>query len=518
MAIVHTIAVAAILIALLMMIWHYRRTRTRQASAASDAATNFDIELPQSGYGNFSFSTHAGATSEPQNLGPPPSEQIGSSKLPNSRQSMSRRWYPLRAHLAMLFVGTFRRTDSNHDAQQSYKENYKKARIDMADKSSATARELQHDEPFRSTLELLPFAVLMTNQHGQIVLVNAATAKLFGYSHDELIGASANMLVPALQTHCHAAQPAHITLPPPIRAVGGARDQVARRKDGSEFPAEITSSPIPSDGESDREPYTLTVVVDRTERYELQRNRQELTHLTRVSTLGELAGSLAHELNQPLTAILSNVQAAQRFLAAQPVNLDEVREIFQDLVADNHRASEVIRKIRALVKKGEFEAASLSLASVIGDVALLVHSDAIVRGIRLMLTISPELPPVHGDRVQVQQVVLNLLLNAFDALECRSMHDRVVVVEAALDSTGMIRTAVRDCGHGLDGDKIDKLFLPFFTSKREGLGLGLSISRSIVEMHGGRIWAENNKDQGATFYFTLPTGVATSRHRLQHEP
>jgi two-component system sensor kinase FixL len=223
-------------------------------------------------------------------------------------------------------------------------------------------------------------------------------------------------------------------------------------------------------------------------------------------------------LNQPLTAILSNAQAAQRFMATQPINLGEVREILKDLVADNHRASEVIRKIRALVKKGELEAAPLSLASVIGDVELLVHSDAIVRGIRVFLKIAPELPPVHGDRVQVQQVILNLLLNAFDALESRSTHDRVVVVGAALDGTGMIRVAVRDRGPGLAADKLDKLFTPFFTSKREGLGLGLSISRSIVQMHGGRIWAENNEDQGATFYFTLPTGAAPECARARLQP
>jgi len=205
-------------------------------------------------------------------------------------------------------------------------------------------------------------------------------------------------------------------------------------------------------------------------------------------------------------------------MTTQSVNLTEVREILQDIVADNHRASEVIRKIRALVKKSELEAAPLSLLSVVGDVALLVHSDAIVRGIRVLLRISPELPPVHGDRVQVQQVVLNLLLNAFDALESRSSLDRVVVVEATHDSAGMVRVAVRDRGMGLDHDKLDKLFMPFFTSKREGLGLGLSISRSIVEMHGGRIWAENNKDQGATFCFTLPTRVAAQHARSRHEP
>jgi two-component system sensor kinase FixL len=413
----------------------------------------------------------------------------------------------------VLAAGRFRRTVSRNRGQQGREE----AGVKVPDGSRATPRQHQQDEQFRDTLELLPFAVLMTDHHGQIILANAVTEKLFGYSKEELIGASANVLVPALQANFHAAQPVGITLAALVPAAGGARDLVARRRDGTEFPAEITANPI-SSGSEPNTPYTLTVVIDRTERYELQRNRQELAHLTRVSTLGALAGSLAHELNQPLTAILSNAQAAQRFMATQPINLAEVREILKDLVEDNHRASEVIRKIRALVKKGELEAAPLSLASVIRDVELLVHSDAIVRGIRVLLEIAPELPPVHGDRVQVQQVILNLLLNAFDALESRSAHDRVVRVGATLDSAGMIRVAVRDRGSGLAGDKFDKFFTPFFTSKREGLGLGLSISRSIVEMHGGRIWAENNKDQGATFYFTLPTRAASECARARQQP
>jgi two-component system sensor kinase FixL len=191
-------------------------------------------------------------------------------------------------------------------------------------------------------------------------------------------------------------------------------------------------------------------------------------------------------------------------MATQPINLDEVREILQDLVEDNHRASEVIRKIRVLAKKGELETAPLSVASVIEDVSVLLHTDAIVRGIRVFVNIAPNLPAARGDRVQLQQVVLNLMLNAFDALEFCSAPGPVVTVEARLDGKNTIRVAVRDNGSGISNDSIEKLFVPFYTSKREGLGLGLSISRSIVEMHGGSIWVENDSDLGATFCFTLP--------------
>ena len=176
------------------------------------------------------------------------------------------------------------------------------ARAAPLNHSGSTKPLPQDDDPFRNTLELLPFAILVTNLHGEIVLANAASEKLFGYSRAELIGASAGALVPGLLDGAHAALQIDTASAHALRTVGGSCNIFGRRKDGTEFPAEITTSPLTSHSEA----LMLTVVIDRTERHELQRNRQELAHLTRVSTLGELAASLAHELNQPLTAILSN--------------------------------------------------------------------------------------------------------------------------------------------------------------------------------------------------------------------
>jgi PAS domain S-box-containing protein len=254
--------------------------------------------------------------------------------------------------------------------------------------------------------------------------------------------------------------------------------------------------------------------IDITERYELQRSRQELAHATRISTMGVLAASLAHELIQPLTAILSNVQAAQRFMSQDSMDPVEVREILKDVADDGTRASEVIRRMRALAKKGELDIAPLDLSSVIRDVALLVQGDAIVRGVRFSMELHAALP-VNGDRVQLQQVMLNLLLNAFDAVKDCPSGRHIVVVTAESGGAGIIRVAVRDSGVGLTGDKLDKIFTPFFTSKPDGLGLGLSISRSIVEAHGGRLRAENNPDEGATFYFTLPMRAGTRDRSIQ---
>lgn len=252
----------------------------------------------------------------------------------------------------------------------------------------------------------------------------------------------------------------------------------------------------------------LGVSIDITERKraaaELQRNREDLTHVTRVSALGELAASLAHELNQPLTAILSNAQAAQRFLSARPADLEEIKEILQDIVADNIRAGDVIRRMHALVKKEHLSFTTLDLAAVIREVIQLIHSDAILRNVRLAFEAESKTTLARGDKVQLQQVVLNLLLNAFEAMKETPSPEREVMVRAHRNGAGTFEISVRDHGIGLTSDKVAKIFDPFYTTRRDGLGMGLAICRSIVEAHGGRLWAESNADRGATFYFTIP--------------
>ncbi|MFL9991047.1 ATP-binding protein [Paraburkholderia sediminicola] len=362
---------------------------------------------------------------------------------------------------------------------------------------------------FCEALALLPVATLMLDERGLMTVVNPQASRLFGYERDELVGKPVELLVHALRFDSHAPRWADPLAMPQVRGLAPLDDLCACRKDGTEFHAEIDLCAFCFDGGN----VTLAFVIDKTERYELCRQRQDLAHLTRVSTMGQLASSLAHELNQPLTAILSNVQAAQRFMTADPIDLAELRDILNDIVQDDYRASEVIRRIRAVVKKGDLEVVPLDLAGVMRDVVALVHSDAIVRGTRVTLDIDTALPPVRGDRVQLQQVMLNLLLNAFDAMNEVPPVDRTVCVTLKSADKGMVLIAVRDRGHGLTADKLDKIFKPFFTSKPQGLGLGLSISRSIIDMHRGRLWAENNNDRGATFYVALPAGDATTEDK-----
>lgn len=252
----------------------------------------------------------------------------------------------------------------------------------------------------------------------------------------------------------------------------------------------------------------LGVCIDITERKladtEIQRQRAELAHVSRVSIMGELSASMAHELNQPLTAILANAQAAQRFMTSGTADMDEFHEILKDIAYDTTRARDVIRHLRALVKRSEPDFTLLDVGDTIREVVGFLHGDIVARNVRVALELTPDLPPVHGDRIQLQQVMINLLLNAFDALNGNPVPKRLVTVATSLESPKLVRVTVRDCGVGIASDKLDTIFEPFFTTKREGMGMGLSVTRSIIESHGGRIWAENDVKGGALFHFTLP--------------
>ena len=242
---------------------------------------------------------------------------------------------------------------------------------------------------------------------------------------------------------------------------------------------------------------------------EAQRLRQDLTHIGRVSAIGELTASLAHELNQPLTAILNNAQAAQLLLGAKVVDLETIGQILDDIVADDKRAANVIHGLRALLKRGDPEHASLDLNDVIREVTRLVTSDAIVRGVPIGLELATDLPRVRGDRIQLQQVVLNLVLNGLEAMPESAAGDRTLLIRTARDGAGAVRVEVQDAGGGFDEKDADRMFQPLYTTKAHGLGMGLAIVRTIVEAHGGRLTAVNNERGGATFHFTVPVDPET---------
>lgn len=242
---------------------------------------------------------------------------------------------------------------------------------------------------------------------------------------------------------------------------------------------------------------------------EAHAHRSEVAHLLRVASIGELSSALAHELSQPLTAILNNAQAAELFLASDRIDLDEIREIIRDIVMDDKRASEVVVRLRGLLKKGEFLPQRLEPNELIQDVLKLVHPDFVAREIRVVTELSAGLPSIRGDRVELQQVLINLILNAGDAM--RQSAERTLIVRSIRPESNIIQIAVADTGGGIPPGSELKIFEPYHTTKSQRLGLGLSLSRSIVFAHGGRIWAENQTSGGAVFHFTVPEWKNDSR-------
>ena len=239
---------------------------------------------------------------------------------------------------------------------------------------------------------------------------------------------------------------------------------------------------------------------------EMRQLREELAHSSRVSTLGQLAASVAHELNQPLGAILANAEAAELFLQQDPPALGDLRAILADIRKDDERAGEVIRRMRGLLRKRELERQPLEINSLVEDVLQLVSGDATLRGVSLTADLGPFLPKVAGDRVHLQQVLLNLIINGMDAMAGQPQERRRISVQTRSGADAHVGLAVIDSGSGVEPDKLPRLFEPFYTTKPTGMGMGLSIARTIIEAHGGRIWAENCAEGGAVFRIELPTG------------
>jgi two-component system sensor kinase FixL len=231
--------------------------------------------------------------------------------------------------------------------------------------------------------------------------------------------------------------------------------------------------------------------------------RSELLHTTRTGTMAELTGALAHELNHPLGSILNNANAAKRFLRNESPDLDEIREIIDDIISEDKRARDVMQKLRALMKKSEVVFNQININNIIEEVIILTHSELIIENITLSKQLGKRLPPILGDRIQLQQVFLNLIINAKDAMkECieKKLH-----ISTTVDDPDNILVCVRDSGTGIEADKAEKLFKPFFTTKQEGMGMGLSVNKTIIESHDGKIWSENNEDRkGASFFIKFP--------------
>jgi C4-dicarboxylate-specific signal transduction histidine kinase len=285
-----------------------------------------------------------------------------------------------------------------------------------------------------------------------------------------------------------------------------------RRKDGSEFAAEVRARMFQAE---DEQKFVIALARDITDRKQAERALQEaqavLTHATRVTTLGEVTATFAHELNQPLAAITNNANACRALLASGCKEPDELMEALAEIVADTERASAIIERVRALARRSAPAHAELRLGDVVNDIVVLAAAEAAARRVEIRTDVPADLPAVLGDRVQLQQVLLNLVVNAMDAMASVGDEDRRLDIRGhmdAADGRAAVTIRVEDRGVGLQPEAANSLFEPFYTTKTQGMGLGLAICRSIVEAHGGRLWAEPNQEKGAVFTFRLPAAQA----------
>jgi NO-binding membrane sensor protein with MHYT domain/nitrogen-specific signal transduction histidine kinase len=249
----------------------------------------------------------------------------------------------------------------------------------------------------------------------------------------------------------------------------------------------------------------LMDVTERKRAEEALRNAQaELAHVTRVTTLGEMTASIAHEINQPLAAVVTNGSACLHWLMGESPNLEEAREASRRVIRDGNRAGEVIARLRALMQKTETQKEQLDINEAIQEIVLLTQNETARKGVRLRLELAANLPPVVGDRVQLQQVALNLVMNGVEAMAALNDRPRELLIQSHPHESDQVLIAVQDCGVGIAPEDIEKIFNAFYSTKSQGMGMGLAISRSIIEAHGGRLWATANTPSGAIFQFTLP--------------
>jgi PAS domain S-box-containing protein len=368
----------------------------------------------------------------------------------------------------------------------------------ITDSKRAEQALRESEARFRTFVDHATDTFILHNEDGEVLDVNRNACESLGYSRDELIGMTPfffDLELNAATWQRNRQQ---------LKAGGVATlESRYRRKDGSVFPVEVRMREFCQGGQR----MIISLSRDITERKraaEAFREMQaELTHANRAAAMGQITASVAHEVSQPITAMLCNAEAALSWLDSQPPDLGELRRALASIVTDANRAGEVMNWIRALIKKTPARKESIDVNNAILDVVTMARSELFRHGVSLQTDLA-ELPLIEGYRVQLQQVVLNLILNAVEAMSCLDEAPRELRISTTRKASGAILVAVRDSGPGLDPTMVSRLFNPFYTTKPEGIGMGLAICNSIIEAHGGRLWAIANEPRGAVFQFTLP--------------
>jgi two-component system, LuxR family, sensor kinase FixL len=356
----------------------------------------------------------------------------------------------------------------------------------------------------RSILETVPDAMVVIDRSGVVQSFSRAAERLFGYSPAEICGNNVKMLMPSPYRDQHDGYLQRYLTTGERRIIGIGRVVVGRRKDGSTFPMELSVGEVNQDGHR----LFTGFVRDLTERQQTDRRLQELQegllHVSRLRSMGQMAAALAHELNQPLTATANYVRAALRLLEAPEPNLPRVRQAMSLAAQQTLRSGDIIRRLRVFVARGEVTRRPESVAKLIEEASALALVGAKEHGIKVLIRIDADLPNAEVDRVQIQQVLLNLIRNAIEAMEGSKVRELSV---GSVAQDGAVLVSVADTGGGIPPEIEAKLFQPFVTTKLEGMGIGLSVCRTIVEAHGGRLWVEPNAAGGSVFRFTLPAAA-----------
>ena len=390
-------------------------------------------------------------------------------------------------------------------------------RKEIADRKHAEEDLRSSEEKHRVIVEAAHDVVVSMDEEGAILLANPAARRIFGYDPGEIVGKPMTMLMPEMMRKLHENGFRRYLTTGKRHLDWQGVEVTAQRKDGQEFPVEVSFGEQTSDGHK----VFTGFIRDISERKQaeerlrasertLQMTQTELARVSRLTTMGELAASIAHEVNQPLTAVINNGSACLRLLANNNLEPKVLRGALEGIIADGTRASTVLARIRAFIKKEPAEKSELDINEVIQEVLVLAARELYENQVLPEQQLKTDLPPVLADRVHLQQVLLNLIMNGIEAMAPVTDRPRLLGVQSRIDESGDVLVAVSDCGTGF-GLELDSVFNPFFTTKANGMGMGLSISRSLVESHGGRLWAAPNSPHGAVFSFTLPaTGGSPS--------
>jgi len=360
---------------------------------------------------------------------------------------------------------------------------------------------------FEALLDATVDGIVVCDRKGRIIRFNTAAEKMFGFSSDEVLGRSLNCLMGGSGPASHDHYVEKYIRTGVRKIIGVGREVRATRRDGSTFPAALSVGEARLNDRIRFVGLVRDLTAEKRIQEEALRHRELMMHTSRLTTMGEMAATIAHEVNQPLSAIATYTAACIRLLNQDTDNRDDITSALEEIGAQAHRAGEVIQRMRHFTQSKEFEYSVVNIHAMILEILPLAELDANAHGVDLTINLTDDPPDLTVDSVQIQQVILNLLRNGVDAMVDTPAAQRRLSMKVYMESPEMVRFDISDRGHGVSEEARKKLFTPFFTTKKLGMGMGLAICRSIITAHGGKLDYMNNPDAGTTFFFTLPTKV-----------